>query len=97
VLKHLNVLGNEEADKAVKEGAVLPTPTYTVYTLASLKRITRTNTRIAAAQLWSITALANYNKLLVRYSTNIDELRLSRAVLGRILAACLQHVGSYSM
>ena len=33
----------------------------------------------------------NYNKLLVRYLTDIDELCLSRAALGYILAARLQH------
>jgi hypothetical protein len=88
---HLNVLGNEEADKAAKEGAALPTPANTVCTLASLKRIARTNARLAATQLWSVTAPANYNELLVKYSTNADELRLSRAALGRILAARSQH------
>ena len=88
---HLNVLGNEEADKAAKEGATLPTPANTVCTLASLKRIARTNARLATTQLWSATAPANYNELLVRYSTNMGELRLSRAALGRILAARSQH------
>jgi hypothetical protein len=87
----LNVLGNEEANKAAKEGAALPSPANIVCTLASLKRIVRTNARIAASQLWSATAPANYNELLVRYSTNTDELRLNRAVLGRILVARLQH------
>jgi ribonuclease HI len=88
---HLNVLGNEEADKAAKEGAALPSPANTVCTLASLKRIARTNARLATSQLWSATAPANYNRLLIRYSTNTDELRLSRAALGRILAARSQH------
>ena len=87
----MNVLGNEEADKAAKEGAALPLPANTVCTLASLKRIARTNARIAASQLWSTTAPANYNELLVRYSTNIDELCLNRAVLERILTARSQH------
>ena len=34
---------NEEADKAAKEGTALPIPADTVCTLASLKRIARTN------------------------------------------------------
>jgi hypothetical protein len=80
---HLNVLGNEEADKAAKEGAALPIPADTVCTLASLKRIARTDARLAATQLRSATAPANYNELLVKYSVNTDELYLSRAALGR--------------
>ena len=75
----------------MKEGATLPIPVNTVCTLASLKRIARMNTRLATTQLWSVTAPTNYNKLLVRYSINTDELRLNRAALGRILAAHSQH------
>jgi hypothetical protein len=80
-----------EADKAAKEGTALPTPAVTICTLAPLKRSARTNARLAATQLWSATAPANYNELLVKYSTNTDELCLSRAELGRILVARSQH------
>src|ERR1700726_5160749 len=48
---HLNVAGNEEADKAAKEGASLPAPANTICTLASLKRIAKANTRSSADKL----------------------------------------------
>jgi hypothetical protein len=35
----LNIPGNVEADKAVKEGVTLPYPSKPYYTLASLKRL----------------------------------------------------------
>jgi len=88
---HLNVAGNEEADKAAKEGAALPAPANAICTLASLKRIAKANTRSSADKLWATTAPANYTELMVRHSKDPELLRLDRRALGHILAARTQH------
>ena len=88
---HLNISGNEEADKAAKEGAALPPPTDAVCTLASLKRLAKTEAKRAITQLWFTTAPASYNDLQISYSTKLDDLQLDRAAFGQILVARTHH------
>lgn len=88
---HLDVLGNEEADKAAKEGAALPEPADPICTLASLKRIAKATARESATKLWATTAPANYTELMVRHPKGPELLRLDRKALGHILAARTQH------
>jgi ribonuclease HI len=88
---HLNIQGNEEADKAAKEGARLPTPTNAICSLASLKRLAKTEAKRALGQLWLSTAPASYIDLRISYSSSPYELYLDRAALGRILATRTNH------
>lgn len=88
---HLNIPGNEEADKAAKEGTALPTPANATCTLASLQRIAKASSKAALEQLWRTTAPEDYTALRIGYSTQLDELRLRRDALGRILAARTHH------
>jgi len=83
----LNIAGNEEADKAAKEGATLPHPTEPCYTLASLKRLVKEKAKDSLVQLWSATAPQNYQDLGIKYTLDIIELGLNRGALGRILAS----------
>ncbi|TVY89104.1 hypothetical protein LAWI1_G004647 [Lachnellula willkommii] len=88
---HLSIDGNEEADLAAKEGATLPSPPNAICTLASLKRIPQTSAKQALIQYWAAKAPVNYTELMIGYSVSTDELLASRAALGHILAARLQH------
>ena len=67
---------NKEADKAAKEGTILLTPTDTIYTLASLKRITKAKAHQAINSLWAIIAPLSYNNLYIKYNPKLDELHL---------------------
>jgi len=87
----LKVPGNEEADKAAKEGASLPPPLDATCTLASLKRIAKEDLKKAVGQLWITIAPNNYKELCIGHSTNTTLLTLNRHALGRILAARSHH------
>ena len=84
---HLNIPGNEEADKAAKEGAALPAPPDAVCTLAALKRMAKEEARRAAIYLWAVTAPQSYQELSISHTQNTEELGLPRGALGHILAA----------
>jgi len=88
---HLKIPGNEEADRAAKEGAALPPPENAICTLASLKRIAKSAARKAVLQLWSTVAPATYKELLIRYGPSSSLLTLERHATGRILAARSHH------
>jgi hypothetical protein len=47
VLGYLKIPGNEEANKAAKEGATLAPPGDMIYTLASLKKIVKVDAKRA--------------------------------------------------
>ena len=68
--------GNKETDKAAKEGTILLTPIDTIYTLASLKRITKAKAYWAVNSLWAIIAPLSYNDLYIKYDLKLDELHL---------------------
>ena len=78
---------NKEADKVAKEGTILLTPIDTTYTLASLKRITKTKAYQVINNLWAIIVPMNYNNLLIKYNLKLDKLYLDQASLGCILVA----------
>jgi ribonuclease HI len=86
---HLSIPGNEEADEAAKAGAALPLPVDAICTLASLKRIAKTEAKRAVLQLWRVTAPASYQELQIQYYPSL--LPLKRQDLGRILAARSHH------
>jgi ribonuclease HI len=88
---HLKIPGNEEADRAAKEGAALPPPANAICTLASLKRIAKSAARKAVLQLWSTIAPATYKELLISYGPSSSLLTLERHATGRILAARSHH------
>jgi len=88
---HLKIPGNEEADQAAKEGASLPVPTNAVCSLASLKRIARTEAKRSTLQLWETTAPANYKELQIGYGPKTSLLSIPRPISGRILAARSHH------
>ena len=62
-------------------------PANIIYTLASLKRIAKANIRYSAVKLQATIAPANYTKLIVRYSKDLEFLQLNRRALSYILAA----------
>ena len=83
----MNIPGNEEADKAAKEGATLPYPLEPYYTLASLRRLAKEKAKDSLACLWLTTAPQSYRDLGIKYSPDTTELGLNRGALGRILAS----------
>jgi ribonuclease HI len=83
---HLKISGNEEADKAAKEGTLLPDPADSICTLASLKRIARTKASKATRRLWPLVAPDSYIDLTVPYGLGSSVLSIRRPEAGRILA-----------
>ncbi|APA10088.1 hypothetical protein sscle_05g048580 [Sclerotinia sclerotiorum 1980 UF-70] len=88
---HLDIPGNEIADKAAKEGTKLPFPLNPICTLASLKRMIRTRANKADEQLWNTVSPQYYKDLQFNHTSNTDTLSLKRATLHHILAIRSQH------
>lgn len=66
-----------------------PPPADAICTLASLKRIAKTEANKAVLRLWRITAPASYQELQIQYRPSL--LTLKRQAMGRILAARSHH------
>ncbi|APA05858.1 hypothetical protein sscle_01g006280 [Sclerotinia sclerotiorum 1980 UF-70] len=88
---HLDIPGNEIADKAAKEGTKLPFPLNPICMLASLKRMIRTRANKADEQLWNTVSPQYYKDLQFNHTSNTDTLSLKRATLHYILAIRLQY------
>jgi len=89
---HTKVPGNEAADLAAKEGASLPSPPSILRSYATLKRWAKAKGPAAANTLWQTVAPQSYRDLAITTSPpSPRELRLSRPILGRILAARTGH------
>lgn len=89
---HINIPGNEAADKAAKEGAAQQLEGELPHTLASLRHWARQSVSQAITRLWRTVAPQHYRDLGIQTSPlNPKELLLPRAILGRILAARSGH------
>jgi hypothetical protein len=86
VLGHLKIPSNKEANKAAKEGTLLPVPADSICTLASLKRIAHAEASKAARRLWPLVALDSYTDLMVPYGPGSSVLSIRRLEAGYILA-----------
>lgn len=89
---HTKIPGNEAADAAAKEGASQQPAEERPYTLASLQRWAKSTVPQATNKLWQTVAPQLYRDLAIQTSTsNPKELLLTRAMLGRIIAARSGH------
>lgn len=88
---HLKVPGNEEADKAAKEGAALRPLDPQTCTLASLQRIARQTALTEVTRLWGLVLPHNYEELQISYGPSSSILHLPRPIAGRILAIRSMH------
>ena len=89
---HMNIPGNEAADKAAKEGAAMQITEELPHSLASLRRMAKAIVRTAMNKLWLTVAPQPYRDLGIQHSPlNPRELTLPRPVLARILAARSGH------
>ena len=64
---------------------MLLTPIDTIYTLVSLKRITKAKAYQAVNSLWTIIVPLSYNNLHIKYDLKLDKLHLDQTSLGYIL------------
>ena len=62
-------------------------PIDTIYTLVSLKGITKAKAYQAINSLWTIIVLLSYNDLYIKYNLKLDKLYLDQASLEYILVA----------
>ncbi|CCU79231.1 reverse transcriptase, putative [Blumeria hordei DH14] len=91
---HTSIIGNEAADKAAKDGCHLPTSDDIFFSYAGLKRWVNESTTQATGKLWRtlLPQHISYEKLgIISAPSRLKELTLSRATLGRILAARSGH------
>lgn len=76
---HANILGNETADSAAREGAATVYPIELTHSHASLRKLANPIKTNAITKLWSIVAPKSYHDLEIDKSSRIlDELSLSR-------------------
>lgn len=66
-------------------------PPDSLCTLASLKRLAKSEADRASAKLWYVTAPRQYQDLMISHEKSKDLLSIPRGVLGRVLAARSQH------
>ena len=85
---HTRIPGNEEADKAAKEGARLPSELDAPHTMRSLKKLVKSKADNSSPSLWKLVAPASYhNRGPTTTPRSPGELNLPRHLLGRILAS----------
>ncbi|KAI0993033.1 hypothetical protein K3495_g15151, partial [Podosphaera aphanis] len=91
---HVSIPGNEAADKAAHQGALLTAPTDVPFSLAGLKKWGKRSSLQASENLWSLLmpCTGSYERLSISSCPpRPKELELPRATLGRILASRSGH------
>ncbi|KAI0993262.1 hypothetical protein K3495_g14922 [Podosphaera aphanis] len=91
---HASIPGNEAADKAAHQGALLTAPTDVPFSLAGLKKWGKRSSLQASENLWSLLmpCTGSYERLSISSCPpRPKELELPRATLGRILASRSGH------
>jgi ribonuclease HI len=88
---HVDISGNEEADKMARQATEHPENGLPTYSLAVAKRQVKTRITKEFTDIWSINAPTRYKELSIPLSAHPPELSLPRYALGKLYAARSGH------